>query len=433
MKKINLLDPAIKLSEKRKITYSIPGAIIVITIILMIVFNFTLGSPVVLGTDFTGGYAMDIQLGSRLTEDTYEDYQDRITEIFSSVTAENGETYQVNVDGFQRQISDDNPDTATIRVKYFSVADEDTMSEYVNVALRAALEDGVLKSVPTLSVEGNKLTLTYTEVITDFVVQTIKNEVVAFAASHDGFTVDLNEIVINSENNKQVIINSTEYSTTFNDEFITATSLSDVYNGFVREGSSVGATVSSQLILNAVIAISLALVFMLCYIGVRFQLSSALACIIALFHDLILTFCFMAMFRIEINSTFIAALITILGYSINNSIIIFDRIRENMKSIYTVKMTPEEVADLSIKETLMRTINTTITTMIMIAMIAIIGVADIKIFALPIIFGLLSGTYSSMFIAPSLWALFQRFGGNKENFSALKNTGSHKKSVKENA
>lgn len=433
MKKINLLDPAIKLSEKRKITYSIPAAIIVIAIILMIVFNFTLGSPVVLGTDFTGGYAMDIQLGTRLTDDTLEDYQNRITEIFSNVTAEDGVTYNVSIDSFQRQVTEDNPDTATIRVKYFSVADEDTMSEYVNVALRAALEDGVLKSVPTLSVEGNKLTLTYTEVITDFVVQTIKSEVVAFAASHDGFTVNLDEISINPENNKQVIINATEYNSTFNDDFITATSLSDVYNGFVREGSSVGATVSSQLILNAVIAISLALVFMLCYIGVRFQLSSALACIIALFHDLILTFCFMAMFRIEINSTFIAALITILGYSINNSIIIFDRIRENMKSIYTVKMTPEEVADLSIKETLMRTINTTITTMIMIAMIAIIGVADIKIFALPIIFGLLFGTYSSMFIAPSLWALFQRFGGNKENFSALKNTGSRKKSVKENA
>ena len=118
----------------------------------------------------------------------------------------------------------------------------------------------------------------------------------------------------------------------------------------------------------------------------------------------------MAICRIEINSTFIAALITILGYSINNSIIVFDRVRENMKSSYAKNMSAEDIANKSVKETLLRSINTTITTLIMIGMIAIIGVRDIRIFAFPIIIGLFAGTFSSIFIAPSLWALFQRIG-----------------------
>ncbi|MDE6293108.1 MAG: protein translocase subunit SecF, partial [Clostridiales bacterium] len=150
--------------------------------------------------------------------------------------------------------------------------------------------------------------------------------------------------------------------------------------------------------------------------GIRFQISSGLACIIALFHDLLIMFACMAIFHVEINSTFIAALITILGYSINNSIIIFDRVRENMKSVFSKGMTPEKVANKSIKDTLLRSINTTITTLIMILMVAIIGVSDIKIFAFPIIFGLIAGTYSSICIAPSLWALFQRVGKNRANF-----------------
>ena len=125
--------------------------------------------------------------------------------------------------------------------------------------------------------------------------------------------------------------------------------------------------------------------------------------------------CALPICHIEINSTFIAALITILGYSINNSIIIFDRVRENMRSVYAKDMTSEQIANKSVRETLMRSINTTITTLIMIVMVAILGVTDIKIFAFPIIIGLISGTFSSIFIAPSLWALFQRVGKKNKN------------------
>ena len=115
----------------------------------------------------------------------------------------------------------------------------------------------------------------------------------------------------------------------------------------------------------------------------------------------------MAIFHIEISSTFIAALITILGYSINNTIIVFDRIRENSKSLYYKNSTATFIANQSIRETLMRSINTSITTLITIAMVAIIGVPSIRVFALPIIAGLLAGTFSSIFISPSIWAMWK--------------------------
>lgn len=118
-------------------------------------------------------------------------------------------------------------------------------------------------------------------------------------------------------------------------------------------------------------------------------------------------FSFMAIFHIEISSTFIAALITILGYSINNTIIVFDRIRENSKSLYYKNSTATFIANQSIRETLMRSINTSITTLITIAMVAIIGVPSIRVFALPIIAGLLAGTFSSIFISPSIWAMWK--------------------------
>ena len=116
----------------------------------------------------------------------------------------------------------------------------------------------------------------------------------------------------------------------------------------------------------------------------------------------------MLIFRITINSSFIAALVTILGYSINNTIIIFDRIRENIKGGVYEKETNSKIANISVKETMSRSVYTTLTTFITIALVAIIGVSDIRDFALPIAFGILSGFYSSVFLTPGLWAIAYR-------------------------
>lgn len=418
----NLLDKDFKLVEKRKIIFAIPIVILVIAAVMMIIFRFTLSSALNLGTDFTGGYSVDIKLGNQLTDDNYQEYYDKITETLKSVKTENGKEYKITISGaMQRQGSGDN---ASIHVKYAAVngVSESEMSKQINPAIISALEKSVLNKVPSVTIKDNVITATYDEPIDDTNAgspfETLKKAFLAIV-SDIGLTESDVDVKLNTENRKQIIItssNSVENSSKVEDKIVSAMTLPDVYAGSVTGGDLVGATVSTELLFNAILAVSLALIFMLCYIGLRFQLSSGIACIIALLHDVLIMFAFMAIFNIEINSTFIAALITILGYSINNSIILFDRVRENMQTVYAKSMSPEGVANKSIKETLIRSINTTITTLIMILMVAIIGVSEIKIFAFPIIFGLLAGTFSSIFIAPSLWALFQRVGKNKQNF-----------------
>lgn len=418
----NLLDKDFKLVEKRKIIFAIPIVILVIAAVMMIIFRFTLGSALNLGTDFTGGYSVDIKLGNQLTDDNYQEYYDKITETLKSVKTENGKEYKITISGaMQRQGSGDN---ASIHVKYAAVngVSESEMSKQINPAIISALEKSVLNKVPSVTIKDSVITATYDEPIDDTnegsPFETLKKAFLAIV-SDIGLTESDVDVKLNTENRKQIIITSSktvENSSKVEDKIVSAMTLPDVYAGSVTGGDLVGATVSTELLFNAILAVSLALIFMLCYIGLRFQLSSGIACIIALLHDVLIMFAVMAIFNIEINSTFIAALITILGYSINNSIILFDRVRENMRTVYAKSMSPEDIANKSIKETLIRSINTTITTLIMILMVAIIGVSEIKIFAFPIIFGLLAGTFSSIFIAPSLWALFQRVGKNKQNF-----------------
>ncbi len=418
----NLLDKDFKLVEKRKIFFALPIVILVIAAVMMIIFRFTLGSALNLGTDFTGGYSVDIKLGNQLTDDNYQEYYDKITETLKSVKTENGKEYKITISGaMQRQGSGDN---ASIHVKYAAVngVSESEMSKQINPAIISALEKSVLNKVPSVTIKDNVITATYDEPIDDTNAgspfETLKKAFLAIV-SDIGLTESDVDVKLNTENRKQIIITSSktvENSSKVEDKIVSAMTLPDVYAGSVTGGDLVGATVSTELLFNAILAVSLALIFMLCYIGLRFQLSSGIACIIALLHDVLIMFAVMAIFNIEINSTFIAALITILGYSINNSIILFDRVRENMRTVYAKSMSPEDIANKSIKETLIRSINTTITTLIMILMVAIIGVSEIKIFAFPIIFGLLAGTFSSIFIAPSLWALFQRVGKNKQNF-----------------
>lgn len=122
------------------------------------------------------------------------------------------------------------------------------------------------------------------------------------------------------------------------------------YVGSVTDSSTISQTVSSELLFAAIAAIYLSLLLMLIYITIRFELKSGLSAIVALFHDVLLVIAFMVFTRIEINSTFIAALITLIGYSINNTVVIFDRIRENLKNPVNANLTSAQIANKSIKE-----------------------------------------------------------------------------------
>ncbi len=168
---------------------------------------------------------------------------------------------------------------------------------------------------------------------------------------------------------------------------------------------SISSTVSGEMRESAIIAVVVACFFMLVYIRLRFKdLRFAVSAILALVHDVLIVLTAYILIRITVGNTLIACVLTVVGYSINNTIVVFDRIRENMLSVK--KQTPEtwyEVANRSLTQTLTRSMYTSLTTLTMVILLLALGVPAIKEFALPLMLGLLAGTYSSLFIATELW------------------------------
>ena len=170
----------------------------------------------------------------------------------------------------------------------------------------------------------------------------------------------------------------------------------------LKEANDISGTVSDEMQQAAIRATAIAAVAMLLYISVRFRdLRAGGSAIIALIHDVLVVLAAYAVFRIPVNNTFIAVLLTILGYSINSTIVIFDRVREN-KEYYAVAETAEKI-DKSIGQTLNRSINTSLTTLFTVGAIYVLGVPSIKEFALPMMIGIIAGAYSSICISGSVW------------------------------
>lgn len=172
--------------------------------------------------------------------------------------------------------------------------------------------------------------------------------------------------------------------------------------------TSASASFGNQVQRKALIYTLIAILCILAYIAIRFEWRSAITAIIALIINI---FVMMAVYTISytpLNTTFIAAMLTVIGYSINNTIVVFDRIRENMKGYNSKKgETISEITNRSINESMGRTINTTLTTLITIVVLYIVGVQSIKEFAFPLIVGVLAGAYSSIFIASPWWAAWK--------------------------
>lgn len=166
-----------------------------------------------------------------------------------------------------------------------------------------------------------------------------------------------------------------------------------------------GPTMGKEISEKALLSITIATIAMLLYITFRFEWRFGLGAIIALLHDVIITVAVYAIFKLPINSSFIAAILTIVGYSINDTIVIFDRIREELR--LNPRLTLENIIDNSIHLSIRRTIITTITTLIAVVVLYIVGVEAVKVLALPLIIGMISGTYSSLFIAPAIWFDFK--------------------------
>ncbi|MBO4420150.1 MAG: protein translocase subunit SecF [Oscillospiraceae bacterium] len=187
--------------------------------------------------------------------------------------------------------------------------------------------------------------------------------------------------------------------------------ISEEYNVDIEKGyqvERVSASVGKDLSRAAFTASLVAVILILVYIAFRFEFRSGIAAICALVHDLLVMLSMYVIFRIPFNINFIAAALTILGYSINATIVVFDRIRENRKSMKTGSF--GEIVDASIWDTMTRSINTTVTTLIVMVLLLILGVSSIRNFALPICIGIVCGCYSSVCISGPLW---NKFNGGK--------------------
>ena len=179
----------------------------------------------------------------------------------------------------------------------------------------------------------------------------------------------------------------------------------------VSEGSieteTISGSVSDEMKRDAVTAVIIATICMLIYIWIRFKnLAFAGSAVLALVHDVLVVLCMYALFKITVDTSFIACMLTLVGYSINATIVIFDRIRENMQS-FGKKDNLAEVVNRSVSETFTRSINTSLTTLLTVVVLIILGVESIRIFAIPLAVGLVCGTYSSICITGSLWYFFK--------------------------
>ena len=164
-----------------------------------------------------------------------------------------------------------------------------------------------------------------------------------------------------------------------------------------RRVENVGPKVSAELLKSGIIAIALSLAAMLFYIWIRFEWQFSLGAILALFHDVIITLGFFSLFSLEINLSIVAAVLTIVGYSMNDTVVIYDRVRENLRKFSHIKIF--ELTNISINETLSRTIITSLTTLLALVSIYLFGGEILKGFSLAMILGVLFGTYSSIYIA----------------------------------
>ena len=225
---------------------------------------------------------------------------------------------------------------------------------------------------------------------------------------------DLEPEVIHSGADKTQATIKTKVSLTHDERTEIFSALSEEF-GLAQDdflqASQFGPTIGSEIRSKALLAVLYASVGMLLYIWWRFHISYGVSSIVALIHDVLVLVSVYAVFNLPINSSFVAAVLTIVGYSINDTIVVFDRIRENVRIMKNADY--KTIANTSLRQTIARSINTSLTTLLVIGTLYIFGTDTIKEFALPLMAGVLVGTYSSIFIASPLWAFIKKNYGNK--------------------
>ena len=222
-------------------------------------------------------------------------------------------------------------------------------------------------------------------------------------------TVDLGDVSVKQFGKEGDFLIKFEKNSNKNDKFISA--LKNTISGKIgteisfRRVESVGPKVSSELLKQGVTAIILSLAAMMFYIWIRFEWQFSLGSIIALFHDVVITLGIFSILSLEVNLSIVAAVLTIVGYSMNDTVVIYDRIRENL--LKYSKINTNEIANISVNETLPRTIITSLTTLLALGSIFILGGEILKGFSFAMILGVIIGTYSSIFVASPVLNYFR--------------------------
>lgn len=216
-------------------------------------------------------------------------------------------------------------------------------------------------------------------------------------------------MVQKSENNSFII--KTKVIDDEQENLLLVSITENVGNYEIMRNEGVGPSIGAELRRNGLISLFIALALMVVYITIRFEFSFAIAAILALCHDVLITVGLFSILQFEVNSEFIAAVLTVVGYSINATIVIFDRIRENLTSLK--KESIENIVNISIKQTLARSLNTTITVLFVVVALLVFGGETIKNFNIVLFTGVISGLYSSIFLASNFWLVFRNLKGKK--------------------
>ena len=368
---------------KNKNIFFILTAIMIIAGICSFVirgFNFDI--------EFVGGTEISYDLKKTVEKSDEDAIKKMVTDI-------------IGADNFSSlRIVGDNKNTVVIRTKLVSADDEgkwDAAAADVEAAVKALYPDSTTVS----SAEGNSIFSLYTEDSGTAVTEDDTN------AINEALTDVVPDATVTIRDDGTVNVSFDVAGQISEYREAISTQIKELYPDAVWESTdTVSAEVSTSLKKSAIVSAVAAIALMLLYIAFRFDFGSAFAAVLCLAHDVFVMLVAYSVFQIPVGSTVIATVLTIVGYSINATIIIFDRVRENVKQM-PVGIPFSEKVDGGIKSTLMRSLNTTITTLVTIGLIYILGVTSIKQFALPLIVGILAGAYSSICLAGNFWTIFR--------------------------
>ena len=368
---------------KNKNIFFILTAIMIIAGICSFVirgFNFDI--------EFVGGTEISYDLKKTVEKSDEEAIKNMVTDI-------------IGADNFSSlRIVGDNKNTVVIRTKLVSADDEgkwDAAAADVEAAVKALYPDSTTVS----SAEGNSIFSLYTE---ESATAATEDDTTAITEALTDVVPDAT-VTIRDDGTVNVSFDVAGQISEYREAI--STQIKELYPDAVWESTdTVSAEVSTSLKKSAIVSAVAAIALMLLYIAFRFDFGSAFAAVLCLAHDVFVMLVAYSVFQIPVGSTVIATVLTILGYSINATIIIFDRVRENVKQM-PVGIPFSEKVDDGIRSTLMRSLNTTITTLVTIGLIYILGVTSIKQFALPLIVGIIAGAYSSICLAGNFWAIFR--------------------------